>query len=324
MNMNLTKRAYTVTLLIVGLGLAVSAYSQSFLTNGLIAYYPFNGNANDESGNTNNGSVLGATLTTDRLGETNSAFLFDGVASAITVLDSTPLRLSGTDYTICAWVFETQRNSDYQDCIISKRGSGNGDGWFLSIRGIRVSANSGTTGHVYYQLSGGADPIALSTSQLSLNVWHPVAVVYRSSVNSLQIFTDGNLDSTTSNFPSPNASTQAHLNIGSDSSGQNYYFHGKIDDIRIYNRALSLVEVQQLYAYESRPWVNLIKLVNAIQPSFSNLTLTTNYQLQVSPDMNTWTNQGSPFTATNTTMIYPQYWDVDNWISLFFRLQVSP
>jgi len=40
--------------------------------------------------------------------------------------------------------------------------------------------------------------------------------------------------------------------------------------------------------------------------------------------MNTWTNQGSPFIATNTSIIYPQYWDVDNWNSLFFRLQVSP
>ncbi len=73
--------------------------------------------------------------------------------------------------------------------------------------------------------------------------------------------------------------------------------------------------------YQLGPLVNLIK---AVKPSFSNLTLTTNYQLQVSADLNTWTNQGSPFTATNTSMVYPQYWDVDNWNQLFFRLQVTP
>ena len=69
------------------------------------------------------------------------------------------------------------------------------------------------------------------------------------------------------------------------------------------------------------PKVNLVK---AIKPSFTGLAVGTNYQLQVSADLNTWTNQGSPFTATNPSMIYPQYWDVDNWNQLYFRLQVVP
>jgi len=61
----------------------------------------------------------------------------------------------------------------------------------------------------------------------------------------------------------------------------------------------------------------------AIQPTFANLILTTNYQLQVSGDLNKWTNQGSEFTATNSNMVYPQYWNVDDWSQLFFRL-VAP
>ncbi len=65
-------------------------------------------------------------------------------------------------------------------------------------------------------------------------------------------------------------------------------------------------------------------LIKAVKPSFSNLFLGTNYQLQVSTDLNTWTNHASPFTPTNTVMDYPQYFDVDNWGQLFFRLQVSP
>ena len=40
--------------------------------------------------------------------------------------------------------------------------------------------------------------------------------------------------------------------------------------------------------------------------------------------MNSWTNHGSPFTATNSSMVYPQYWDVDNWGKLFFRLLSVP
>ena len=60
-----------------------------------------------------------------------------------------------------------------------------------------------------------------------------------------------------------------------------------------------------------------------MKPWFSNLTLGTNYQLQVSSDMSGWTNQGAAFSATNTNMTYPQYWDVDNW-EAFFRLQLAP
>jgi hypothetical protein len=94
-----------------------------------------------------------------------------------------------------------------------------------------------------------------------------------------------------------------------------------IDNVRLYNRGLSTNEVQQLYAYEYGPHVNLIK---AVKPSFDGLAPGTNYQMQVSADLSTWTNEGTPFIATNTSMIYPQYWDVDNWGQLFFRLQVSP
>lgn len=58
-------------MLMVNLTLLVKA---QIPTNGLVAYYPFNGNANDESGNGHNGSVTGATLITDRLGQASSAF----------------------------------------------------------------------------------------------------------------------------------------------------------------------------------------------------------------------------------------------------------
>ena len=67
-----------------------------------------------------------------------------------------------------------------------------------------------------------------------------------------------------------------------------------------------------------------VDLTKAVKPTFSGLTLTTNYQLQISSDMNTWINYGSPFTATNTVMAYPQYWDVDDWGRLFFQLRMVP
>ena len=91
--------------------------------------------------------------------------------------------------------------------------------------------------------------------------------------------------------------------------------------MRIYNRALSSDEVAELYVIESGPRVDLLKKV---QPTFSGLYLGTKHQLQTSGNMSTRTHQGSPFTTTNITMVYPQEWFVDNWNSFYFRLQVSP
>ena len=94
---------------------------------------------------------------------------------------------------------------------------------------------------------------------------------------------------------------------------------GYLDDVRIYNRALSAIEVAQLYAIESGPVLNVRK---AVYLDSSNLSVGTNYQVQVSTNFNTWTNFGSVFTATNSYWHSTNYWDVDNWDKLFFRLQI--
>ena len=117
------------------------------------------------------------------------------------------------------------------------------------------------------------------------------------------------------------ASDTGALWFGNHQSWATYFLRGSLSNIRIYNRALSSDEVAQLYAYESLPIVGLRK---AVSPSLSNLYLGTNYQLQVSTELSTWTNNGPPFTPTNTVMDYPQYVDVENWGSLFFRLQAAP
>src|SRR5665213_400817 len=64
----------------------------------------------------------------------------------------------------------------------------------------------------------------------------------------------------------------------------------------------------------------IVNLVKAVTVSFSNLSAGTNYQLQVSTDLNSWTNFGSSFTATNSFMTYSNYWNVSDWNQLFFRL----
>lgn len=68
----------------------------------------------------------------------------------------------------------------------------------------------------------------------------------------------------------------------------------------------------------------VVSLIKAVKPAFSFLVVGTNYQLQVSTDLVTWTNQGAPFPATSSNMVYSQYFDVDNWSQLFFRVTTAP
>ena len=70
--------------------------------------------------------------------------------------------------------------------------------------------------------------------------------------------------------------------------------------------------------------VPILNLRKAVYVDSSNLKIGANYQLQVSTGLNTWTNSGTAFTATNSTWRSTNYWDVDGWSQLFFRLQVAP
>jgi hypothetical protein len=64
-----------------------------------------------------------------------------------------------------------------------------------------------------------------------------------------------------------------------------------------------------------------LHIKKAVYLTADNVKVGTNYQVQVSADLNTWTNHGGPFTATNSTWRSTSYWDVENWNALFFRLQ---
>ena len=87
----------------VAFGLSASAQVPSYVpTNGLLGWWPFSGNASDQSGNGNNGTANGATLTTDRDGTANSAFNFNGLNQNI---DGNLAGLSSlTSSTLTAWV----------------------------------------------------------------------------------------------------------------------------------------------------------------------------------------------------------------------------
>lgn len=102
--------------------LGFTCICQASLTDGLVAYYPFNGNANDESGKGYNGKVNGATLTADRFGNANSAYSFDG-NSDIDLTGTNSLNFQSGGFSLVAWArFSTgnyDSKSDNADLVIS-------------------------------------------------------------------------------------------------------------------------------------------------------------------------------------------------------------
>jgi hypothetical protein len=99
-------------------------------TNGLVAYYPFNGNANDESGNGNNGVVDGAILTTDRFGNAAKAYSFNGVSQKITITDA-PLLNFSSSFSISYWLKASSWGDYTKGGIISKKANDAANGYVI-------------------------------------------------------------------------------------------------------------------------------------------------------------------------------------------------
>lgn len=286
------------------------------IADGLLAHYPLNGDGMDASGNGHGGMVEGATPAANRFGQQGKAMLFDGTNSFVSVPDCAALGLAAGDFTITAWIFETERDANYNDCIISKRGPtgpgggrpGDGRGWIVSVRGLRDAAS---TGRLFYQVSGGRDPHAFSTEVLALNQWHQVAVIYHRDPTSLDMFIDGAWDSSAGDIPPPNPRGRFDMHIGNDSQmayHNAYVFHGKISDVRIYNRALTAAEVGQRYG--AGLFLNHTQFTGrALTRLYGGLTVGQEVVVESSPDLVHWipveTNIATRTSLAVTNFINP-------------------
>jgi RHS repeat-associated protein len=206
-------------------------------TSGLVSYYPFNGNANDESGSGNNGVVNGAMLTTDRFGNANQSYFFDGTAT-ISATDYN-LPLGNSSRTLSAWVYCAQRQS-----LIN-----NGNPAHLFKYGIELATtnycNTALWGDVLRFSNNSAPPDGDYSYYHPINEWFHV-LIRLSPNNRFDYFINGQLVYN-AGFEIWNT-----ISIGSILYGE-FLNNGKLDDIRIYNRALCDAEVNQLYLAEAPP-----------------------------------------------------------------------
>jgi len=216
--------------------------NQNAINQGLVAWYPFDGNASDMSGNGNHGTVNGATLGTDRQGVVGKAYSFDGVDDWIEVPPSSQLSIQ-ENLSVSFW-FELNSLSDGN--FLQKGNSNNGWEWELVYSG-----SLGPVSTIHQHDGSSPHTNVFSNKSLSLNRFSNLISVF-SANNFLKLYIDGRLVGSSSSFSASFGGGNSPLYIGARKGWASHPdpfrpFKGSIDDIRIYNRALSAGEVQALY-----------------------------------------------------------------------------
>jgi hypothetical protein len=219
--------------------------------NGLVGWWPFNGNANDESGNGNNGTVNGATLTSDRFGNANAAYSFDGISNTISTQLISPIL---SDWTISFYFRSSNIDYNFQGQNVIGLGS---DVFGYGAAGFQFSGqvlpgqcpNFNYLNQMYLfdasQVCGGN---FVNGGLYNNGTWYHVVMTKASLNYELKI---NNITVDTSILEDINID---QLVFGNRVPNIFQFFNGNIDDIGIWNRALTQNEITQLYT--GSPCVN--------------------------------------------------------------------
>ena len=212
------------------------------VNDGLVAFYPFNGNANDESGNRNHGVVHGATLTVDRFGNSQSAYYFDGIDDYIDCGNQESLNMTTNMLTITAWIKPERWNLNGMNSVVSKEKYAQAVYVLMAWNG-----NWGLGLFKNPSINGG-----LASKQMPpIGDWSFVTATYDGTKITLYSYIHGQKFKEeypyTGGFTSPK---DMNLTIGTLSDNpynEQRTFSGMIDDIYIYNHALTEKEIEELY-----------------------------------------------------------------------------
>jgi hypothetical protein len=232
----------------------VKSLCAQFPTQGLVAYYPLNGNANDYSGFGNNGTIYGASPASDRAGIANGAYNFDGISNYISVSNSA--RIDTCKYiSLCAWIKPSLFGSNLGIGInpIIFKGYYNAASPYGQYQlGVSEETRSSVPQTFNFCLSINQQYIHIITPNFTWQpgIWYFVVGTYDG--DSLKLFVNGN---ELASLYSPgiidtySQDLQIMKNDKYSVSWGTSYTPGTADEIRIYNRALDQNEITALYKY---------------------------------------------------------------------------
>jgi hypothetical protein len=262
----------------------------SNLQNGLVGYWPFCGNANDESGNGNDGTVNGSTLSEDRFGAMGKAYDFDGMDDLI---ETTLTNIQSQNYTISCW-YNSLLNiqGDQEISLVVSRDSP------YATNGLYIYFIGGQP-HYYFDRSRCYLSNTLISDTINLNngTWNNYVAIFNNGF--MSIYSNGILVDTLST--SEPLCVNGNFVFGNDNILPNRFFKGSLDDIGIWNRALSAEEVQQLYTinactftiYDTLTVNNYITIYDTVSVSTTDTLIINTLITSVQP------------AQENTFLVYP-------------------
>lgn len=235
----------------------LSFENSTSLKSGLIAYYSFDGNANDLSGNSYHGTVTNAILSTDRFGNKNSSYKFERSKIDVGVLPK--LGNSPTQITQSAWILAPTDQSNYCKLpIMSKRQIQDYSSSWISLGGGgNGTINAPWVGQAYQLVNihfygAGITTANVSTSKTTDGKWHLITGVRDGNI--FRLYFDGVLQET--HVDNNQIFSDNVMTIGFEGCWGfdcERYFVGEIDDVGIWNRPLTDKEVAYLYKYAYKP-----------------------------------------------------------------------
>ena len=225
-----------------------SAQTVSAPTNGLVGYWNFDEGsgtaANDSSGNSNTGTLTNNPTWTQ--GKVGGAILFDGLDDYVDVGTRSSLNLSG-EVTISAWVKDIKTSGASRSILGDTSNAGAAAQYLLS----RDNSNVPKIAVQWGNTAGKPGVVTKSNTGMTKDVFYHVVMIRQGSAGAWtgSVYINGVLDASTATSTDP--SVQNRFAIGRKGGSSSEYWNGVIDEVRIYNRALSTDEVQALYTADS-------------------------------------------------------------------------
>ncbi len=207
-----------------------------------ITYYPFNGNANDSSTSSNNAIVYGATLSSDRFGNDGKAYAFDGGSQRMQAPKIPDYDFGAGDFSITSFIKVRNIASSR---IVSAGYRENDKIWGLGFGTNSVWGSGIRINYFVYSNNGYRDFNSNEISNYSIGQWAFVGV--SKSAGTLRFYFNGKLVGESAIGYQSNANSFLSIGCRQDNPNQFIeFFNGKIDEIRIYNSAISSLEMERL------------------------------------------------------------------------------
>ncbi len=217
--------------------LTASSFDElGFDPTGLVGYWQLNGNAHDSSGLHLDGTIYGATSTTNRFGVVDGAMLFDGLDDYI---DAGSSSLNDNAVTFCVWI---KTADTLTESGVVTQGTG------ISLPGIALRIRQGVPGWSARKKDDSGYFDLFSGTNVMDNQWHHVVGTF-DAVDGMKRYLDGYLEQSRSTGQ-PYLLSTVNLKIATGGHIVSRFFNGAIDEVKIFNRALSAGEVLAMYDHE--------------------------------------------------------------------------